>query len=196
MDTYEHEQYRMEEFDDSRTWEPSFLVPDCANEAEDVTSELVVVPGKACSERSIKTDEFWSAFERLLYACGQVSYYWHMVQNVGKEPFSRAKDIAEKYGRNIKYYREQKKAWVFEARRALTIWQLIAYEQGVKFHFEDNGDAFLNSLVDSDRRDCARRTVRYAKPKGKLLNPNEIEERYKAYLERSKKRKMKKGPSS
>ena len=195
MNTYVD--YNFEELDDPRTWQPNCLIPDWDAKAEEEVGELVLVSGLAHSDRTPETDEFWVGFERLLDACGQVAYYWHMVQNVGKAPHNQAKNIAEKYNRSLRYYREQREAWVFEARRALSVWQLQAYENGIEFHFDDNGKVFLNSMLDSDRRDCARDTVKYAKPKGVLLNPDEIEDRFKKRLERrrAKKEKNRKGSS-
>ncbi len=191
-----YEDYKFEEQDDSRTQMPNYLIPDYAVRAEEEVGPLV--PGKVSSDRSPETDEFWVRYERLLDACGQVAYYWRMAQNVGKQPYNQAKNIAVKYNHDLAYYREQRRAWTFEARRALKLWQFYAYRLGVEFHFADDGDDFLNSLIDSDRRDCSRDTVRYAKPKGLLLHPDEIEDRYKKRLERrrEKRSKLKRGSSS
>ena len=184
--------YQIEEHDDPRTWQPSSLIPDCEPRAEDCAGELVSLPNKAHSERTPDTDKFWDDFEHLLYACGQTAYYWHMVNNIKKAPPNRAKDIATKYQHSLNYYREQKRAWIFEARRALGLWQLAAHSLGIEFHFSDDESRnFLNSLLDSDRRDCARDTVRYAKPKGILLTPDEIESRYIARLNRRKNKRSK-----
>ena len=191
--------YQIEEQDDPHTWQPSSLVPDYEPRAEECVEEPVSLPSKAHSERTPDTDKFWYDFERLLYACGQTAYYWHMVNNIKKTPPNRAKDIATKYQHGLNYYREQKRAWVFEARRALGLWQLTAHTLGIEFHFEnDEGRNFLNSLLDSDRRDCARDTIRYGKPKGIILSPDEIESRYSARLERRRKKRsgsVRQGPS-
>ena len=168
--------YRFEESDDPRTWEPGELVAD--------------------SEHAITIEQYWDDFTQLVNACGQVAYFWKMARNYTSEGKNSAKQVAEKYRHNLTYYRKQKKNWVFETKRALRLWQLDAHALSVGFSLDEEKERdFLNGLViNNDRRDCARVTIKYAKSKNLLLSFDEIEARYEARLERRRKRQAKEGP--
>lgn len=179
-----HEEYGFYESDDPRTWDPAGLIPDCL--------------AGAYSVHSSEVDKFWDAFQKLVDACGKVSYFWRMARSMSEESHNRAKTVAATYKRDLAYYRGQKQIWVFEARRCLAMWQLCSYELGTEFHLNDGGRDFLNAMLDSDRRDCARDTIKYARSKGLLLSPDEIEARYVKRLNRRKNKRAEtsEGPSS
>ena len=171
----EDDEYKFEESDDPRTWGYSDeLVPDC--EHPPVTAET-----------------YWRDFAQLVDACGRVAYHWKMARNCAAKEANSAKRVAEEYHRNLLYYRRSKKECVFEAKRLFSIWQLDVHTLGVEFHLDDEKKrAFLNSLaLDSDKRKCARSTIKYARSKGLLLSFEEIEGRFEKHLERVQKRQNK-----
>ena len=157
--------YRFEEDDDPRTSDGS-LVPDFAKE--------------------ITAKDYYRCLNNVIDSCGKVSYYFRMYKNVLRGD-NRAKEFADKNGLNADYFKKHYEAWRFETLRALAIFKLTANHFGIRLTKED--EDFLNSLVEKDRRDSYRISVKTAQAHDEIISLEDLEEKYKKRIEKRAQKK-------
>lgn len=167
--------YRFEERDDERTF-GNELIPDL----EKIEKEKIQ---KAKAYR--KAFDYVSTFEKLIKACGQVSYYNSMQYNVRRN-VTKPTEVAARYNCSVSYYMKKHNDWVAEAEKQFDI---LKYQASlIGYDIEDEKKVFLGDLqLSDDRRKCYKYYLNQF-TKGKLFSPDELE--YK-YIQRIMKRKKK-----
>ena len=160
--------YSFEELDDPRTSDGS-LVPDFSKE--------------------LTAKDYYKLLLDVIDACGKVGYFFKMYKNVMRDA-NRAKAFAEEKGYNAEYYRKHTEAWKFEARRAFGLYQLAASQFGLKVLMDDDEKRhFFNNLLEADRRDSFRQSIKTASLHNEILSLETLEEKYQNRIKRRAKKK-------
>ena len=96
-------------------------------------------------------DDYWTAWRRLLMACGKVNYYRKFYDNLNSGDTLKVEQIAEQYGHDIHYYEQQYREWWIMAQKDFFKLRDAAVKIGV---YDENYDKreFLISLLEYPRK--------------------------------------------
>ena len=124
---------------------------------------------------------YYRDFLLLLELIGKVAYNYKMKRNLelGNQKVVK---IAEQTQHTLASYTKYYRHWREEAYRSLTTFARTASYFGVAP--PSNPRDFLNSLIDADRRDAYRQSIRLGIKHREIFSPTDLEERYQERLKK------------